>query len=157
MTADEVARLIEQYRAGLEAEMRLLEQLSDIASHQRTISYAGDFAALEHKADERDRLMRSLVKLEDDLRDVRRALAEHRQIASRLRGYPSVAALHKQAAELVNAILSTDKQSLTALADAELARRSAIASIERGENTLAAYRRVLAPPITSASLVDKRG
>ena len=37
------------------------------------------------------------------------------------------------------------------------ARRSAVASLERGETTLAAYRRVLSPPIASASLVDKIG
>jgi hypothetical protein len=72
-------------------------------------------------------------------------------------GDDAVAALHRRASNLVNSILSTDKQSLAALADAELARRSAIASVERSENTLAAYRRVLAPPVGSAGLVDRRG
>ena len=35
--------------------------------------------------------------------------------------------------------------------------RSALVSLERGETTLAAYRRVLSPPAAHASLVDKLG
>ena len=66
-------------------------------------------------------------------------------------------AQHREAAQLVSAFSSTDQQSLSALADAELARRSAVVSLERGETTLAAYRRVLAPPVASATLVDRRG
>ena len=38
-----------------------------------------------------------------------------------------------------------------------LARRAAVASLEHGETTLAAYRRVLTPPLGHASLVDRRG
>ena len=157
MTRDELARLIEQYRAGLDAELTLLHQLSDVAAQQRVVSQKGDFAALAQCADERDRLMRSLVTIEDGMRDVRRALTDYRDIAKRLPGYQTVASLHHDAAELVSSILSTDQQSLAALADAEMARRSAIASLERGETTLAAYRRVLAPPIQSAALLDRRG
>ena len=44
-----------------------------------------------------------------------------------------------------------------ALADAELARRAAVASLECGEATLAAYRRVLNPPLAGESLVNLRG
>jgi hypothetical protein len=157
VTSDELGRLIEQYRAGLEAEFSLLQSLGEIAQRQNTASHAADFAGLERIADERDQLMRSLVMIEEGLRDVRRMLAEHRGMAETLRGYNAVAALHRRASHLVNRILSTDKQSLAALADAELARRSAIASVERSENTLAAYRRVLAPPVSPATLVDRRG
>ena len=58
---------------------------------------------------------------------------------------------------LISGILATDQISLRSLADAELARRSALASLERGETTLAAYRKVLAPPVASASFFDRRG
>jgi hypothetical protein len=156
LTRDEVVRLIEQYRAGLEAEIAILHQLADLAARQRDSSRAADFAALEQTADVRDRLMRSLVRLEEDMRDVRHALTSQRDLAARVPGFDSVAALHREAAGMVNDILKTDQQSIAALADAELARRSAVASLERGETTLAAYRRVLAPPVTSA-LVDRRG
>ena len=156
MNRDDLVRLIEQYRAGLEAELSLLHQLEAVAGRQREASHTPDYPALERAADDRDRLMRSLVIVEDGVRAVRKTLSEHRATASRLPGYDSVAALHREASQLVNRILSTDQQSLTALADAELARRSAVAGLERGESTLAAYRRVLAPPVTS-SLVDRRG
>jgi hypothetical protein len=101
--------------------------------------------------------MQSLVTIEADLRQVRAQLSANRQHASRIAGFNEVAALHRDAAQLASTILSTDQQSLRSLADAELARRSAVAGIERGENTLAAYRRVLTPPLTSATLVNRRG
>jgi hypothetical protein len=113
--------------------------------------------AFTNIADTRDSLMRSLVTIEDGLRPIRQALADHRDLASRIAGYDDVVRRHREAAQLVTAILATDQQSIGALADAELARRSAVASLERGETTLAAYRRVLSPPIASASLVDKIG
>jgi hypothetical protein len=101
--------------------------------------------------------MRSLVAVEDGLRPVRQALADHRDLAIHVPGYDDVVRRHREAAQLVTAILATDQQSMASLADAELARRSAVASLERGETTLAAYRRVLSPPIASAALVDKIG
>jgi hypothetical protein len=157
VTPDDLARLIEQYRAGLDAEMNLLRQLAQVSERQRAVTGDGDFAAFHNAADERDRLMQSLVALEAGLRDVRQKLTDHREQASRLPGFEQVVALHKDAAHLVSTILTTDKQSLSSLADAELARRSAVAGIERGETTLAAYRRVLTPPVASATLVDRRG
>ena len=157
MTRDDLSRLIERSRAGLDAELSLLHQLETVAAQQREASHAADFRALEHAADERDRLMRSLVMVEEGVRDVRKSLSEYRDTAARVPGYDTVVALHREASVLVNRILSTDRQSLTALADAELARRSAVAGLERGESTLAAYRRVLAPPVSSAALVDRRG
>jgi ABC-type transporter Mla subunit MlaD len=157
MTVDELARLIQQYRAGLDAEMNLLRQLALVSEQQHADTHDRDFAGFHHAADERDRLMQSLVTIEAGLRDVRQHLADNREQASRLPGFEDVIVLHREAAQLVSTILSTDKQSLSSLADAELARRSAVAGIERGETTLAAYRRVLTPPVASATLVDRRG
>ena len=68
-----------------------------------------------------------------------------------------VVTLRQQAAALVARILATDEESIQALADAELARRAAVASLEQGETTLAAYRRVLSPTLAQASLLDRRG
>jgi hypothetical protein len=65
--------------------------------------------------------------------------------------------LRQTAADVIASILATDKDSMKALADAELARRAAVSSLERGETTLAAYRKVIAPPVSGASLVDRRG
>lgn len=157
MTRDEASRLLEQYRAGIEAELTLLRQLSDVARSQHEVSTAADFQAFSRVADRRDAIMRSMITIEEGLRTVRQQLTTHRAVASRLEGYDDVVARHREATDLVNAILSTDQQSLSALADAELARRSAMASLERGESTLAAYRRVLSPPVSGARLLDKIG
>jgi hypothetical protein len=156
-SAEPLRRLIEQYRAGLEAEITMLRQLADVAVHQGTRSRAGDNESFGHAADERDRLMRGLVTVETGLREVRSRLADRREEAARLPGFDQVVALHRDASQLVGRIMSTDQQSLRALADAELAWRSAVAGLERGETTLAAYRRVLTPPLDAPSLVDRRG
>jgi hypothetical protein len=74
-----------------------------------------------------------------------------------LPGYSDVVALRRQASALVARILATDEESMQSLTDAELARRAAVASLEQGETTLAAYRRVLTPNLAQASLVDRRG
>ncbi len=157
MTVDEIVRLIEQYRAGIEAELQLLHQLAEISSHQHSVTAAGDFGSFSDAADERDRIMRMLVTIEEGLRDVRLTLADNREIAMRITGFEEVMALHRDAAALVGHILNADQASLSALADAELARRSAVAGIEKGETTLAAYRRVLTPPLASATLLNRRG
>lgn len=157
MTIDELAHLIDQYSAGLDAEMNLLRQLATVSRHQHEVTNGGDFAAFGRAADERDRLMQSLVTIEAEMREIRQQLVEHREQAVHVQGFDQVVAQHREAALLVTSILSTDAQSLSALADAELARRSAVVGIERGEATLAAYRRVLMPPVASATLVNRRG
>lgn len=157
MTTDEAARLLDEYRAGIDAELHLLRQLSDVARNQHEATAAADFQAFNRIADRRDAIMRSLVTLEEGLRGMRAALTTHRDVAAKVDGYDEVVARHREASNLVNMILATDQRSIAALADAELARRSAMACLERGENTLAAYRRVLSPPLSSAKLVDKTG
>jgi hypothetical protein len=157
MTPDEIAGLLDQYRAGIEAELALLRQMADVAKDQRQATQGSDFAALSKIADARDRIMRSLVTIEEGLRSVRQALVDHRQLATSIPGYEEVARRHREATALVSHILETDQQSMADLANAELARRSAVAGLERGETTLAAYRRVLSPPVASAKLVDKIG
>jgi hypothetical protein len=157
MTPDEAARLLEQYRAGIDAELTLLRQLAAVAHDQHQVTSVSDFGAFNRVADRRDSIMQSLVTIEEGMRVMRQALTAHRDVAVSVPGYDAVLARHHEAADLVNMILATDQKSISALADAELARRSAMASLERGENTLAAYRRVLSPPVSSARLVDKIG
>ena len=86
-----------------------------------------------------------------------RELAKEPGAVAKLPGYAEVAALKKTASDLVAEILRTDEESMHALADAELARKAAVASLECGEATLAAYRRVLNPPLAGKSLVNLRG
>ena len=146
-----------EYRAGLEAEMSLLHRLErldttrfDAASHSGVI----ELAAL---ADEREKVMASLVEIEHTLKPLRARLVEARAMLQGDPAFQEVATLHQRAADLVSRILASDGQSLQALKDAEDARRFAAEATEKGESTLAAYRRVVAPPLDGARIVNRRG
>ncbi len=157
MSPDELRGLVNQYRAGLEAEMVLLHQLEALASRQRETSQIGDLSGVPEMVDARDRVMANLVAIEHELKPIRVALSEHRTALEHLPDYEHLAGQHREAAALVSAILSTDQQSMEALREAEEARKFASKSVEQGESTLAAYRRVVSPPLTGATLVNKRG
>src|SRR5262245_52236437 len=157
MTAEELPRLIARYRAGLQAELRLLEELIRIAARQRIVTHAGNLEAFSAAADERDAIMRRLLMFDDGLRGVRRTLTEHRELADTLPGFDEVVALHREAALIVNRILATDKDSKSAISDAGFARLSVVERLEREETTLAAYGRVLAPAAASPSPANPRG
>ena len=157
MTRDELARHLSVYSAGLEAELSLLRQVRRLSDLQREAGRAHDLDRLHAIADDRERLMRGVVEIEHEIRPVRLLLAEHRAIAITLGGYQDVATLHTLAGHLVNEIISSDGETMAALRDAEAARRLASQALETGENTLAAYRRVVSPDFTVPSLVDKRG
>lgn len=157
MTAADLEAALAAYTAGLEAEMALLDQIHALSLRQRASSGAPETGTLEADADERRRLVAALVSIEHELKPVRAAIAADRTAAAQLPAFRHVAERHRIAADLVAAILTTDQETLTALREAEAARRFAAQAIEVGENTLAAYRRVVAPPLASAALLDKRG
>ena len=157
VTRRELELTLDEFRVGLEAELALLRQLQAVAAHQRTFSDAHDFDRLQVLSDERDRLTRSLLAIEQDLAVTRATLSGLREQASDIPMYGTILALRQASTDLVNEILACDSEAMRVLADAEIARRAALSSLERGENTLAAYRRVLAPPASNAGLVDSRG
>lgn len=157
MTHAELVSLFEQYRAGLEAEIALLRQLEGIASRQREVSESRDYERFKTESDQRDRLTGTLVTIDQQLRAVRETLQSGHQALTGLPEYRLVAELRRTAADLVARILATDRDSMKALSDADLARKAVVASLERGETTLAAYRKVIAPPVSSATLLNRRG
>jgi hypothetical protein len=157
MSPDELRAIVTQYRAGLEAEMALLHQLEALAARQRELSQVGQMGDIPEMVDARERVMANLVAIEHALKPLRTSLAEHRAALENLPDYEQLAEHHREAAALVSTILSNDQQSMEALREAEEARRFAAKSVEQGESTLAAYRRVVAPPVTGATLVNKRG
>jgi hypothetical protein len=157
VTHQELVDALTQYRTGLETAVSLLRRLHAVAGRQREGTATRDFDRLASEADIRDELTRALVAIEPSLRDVKAALASDPHTVSRLPGYDEVVALRQAASDLVAEILQTDGESMHALADAELARRAAVASLECGEATLAAYRRVLSPPLAGKSLLNLRG
>ena len=156
MSESPLVALIEQYRAGLEAEIAILRRLEKTAALQQEASAAGDLNALQRAADDRDAFMAALVNIEGQLRLVRQTLSKSRDEARHLPGYDEAVRLHRDAIALVSGILETDGESLNALAAAEFARRDAARAVEQGETTLAAYRRVMTA-LPGATLVDRRG
>ena len=157
MTPHDLPQFVAQYRAGLEAEMTLLHRLELLALRQRETSEQGDLEALALLTDQRDRVMAGLVTIEHELKPIRMALLEFRKSLDDVGGFEEVAAMHREAAELVERIVGSDRSSLDALKEAELARRFASQALGQGESTLAAYRRVVAPPLSGANLVNRKG
>ena len=153
----DLLNLVTDYRAGLEAEIALLRHLAALALREREVAEAERIDTLDDITDARDHVMAALVALESQLKPVRRSLRESRDAVVQLQEFKELSALHEEAAALAEEILSTDAQSLTSLREAELARRFAAESIEKGETTLAAYRRVVMPTLASATLVNRRG
>ena len=157
MTEDELRQWLAIYGPGLDAEVTLLLQLKRLALSQRDVSSSKELSPLVGIAVERERVMAALVKIEHELQPARLALATHRDAVSHLEEYQQVSRLHRVAAELVATIIHSDQDTLKALRDAEIARRFAVQALETGGETVAAYRRVMAPPVSGAGLVDRRG
>jgi hypothetical protein len=157
MTRADLPQLVAHYRAGLEAELTLLHRLEALAAQQRETSEQGDLEGLAVVSDRRDRVMAGLVQIEHELKPVRTLLVEYRRALDDIHEFQDVAVLHKSAATLIGRIVADDRGSLEALKEAEQARSFAAQAIEQGESTLAAYRRVVAPPLSGSSLVNRKG
>jgi hypothetical protein len=157
VTLHDLVDALAQYKAGLEAGIELLRRLEAIAIAQQAHAEARDYERLAADADIRGELTRALVAIEPGLREIRTALStvDPSELAGR-GDYDEVRALRALARDLVARVVAIDETSLRALSDAELARRATLASLETGEHTLAAYRRVLAPPVKHAALLDYR-
>jgi hypothetical protein len=153
----ELAALVAEYSAGLDVELRLLKRLQELAAQQREATQTGDLTMLGTITDVRDTVMANLVTLEHQLKPIRLVIADHcEQLADDAR-FQDVARRHREAAAHVASILSWDRDSLDALKEAELARSFAARALEQGESTLAAYRRVVAPRVSGATLFNRKG
>lgn len=157
MTRDQLLPLVEQYRAGLDAELMLLHRLQALAVEQRRVSQTGSVTDIHRSVDDRDRVLATLVTVEHELKAVRQLLLAGRDWLAELPAFQEIVERHKEAADLVADIMVVDRDSIEALKEAEQARRIAAQSLEQGESTLAAYRRVVSPELTPATLVNRRG
>jgi hypothetical protein len=157
VTQHDLLPIVEQYRAGLDAELMLLHRLQAISLDQRRVSETGSVIEMQACSDDRDRVMATLVTVEHELKGLRQQLLKHRDRLAELPAFQEIVVLHRQAADLVADIVSVDEDSMQALKNAEQARHIAAQALEQGESTLAAYRRVVTPTLASATLVNKRG
>jgi len=157
VTREHLIPLVDQYRAGLDAELMLLHRLQALALEQRRVSQTGSVTDIHTTVDDRDRVLATLVKVEHELKGIRQELLAGRAWLTDLPAFQEIVERHKEAADLVAGIIGVDRDSIEALKEAEEARRIAAQSLEQGESTLAAYRRVVSPELTPATLVNRRG
>jgi hypothetical protein len=157
VTREQLLPLVDQYRAGLDAELMLLHRLQALALEQRRVSQTGSATDLNTTVDDRDRVLATLVRVEHELKGIRQQLLAGREWLTDLPAFQAIAERHREASDLVADIIGVDRDSIEALKEAEQARRVAAQSLEQGESTLAAYRRVVSPDLTPATLVNRRG
>lgn len=156
MKRDDLASAIAGYGAGLAAELSLLERLGALAEAQQDAGRGDDLQRLTSVGDERAAVLASLVEVEHQIKPLRQVLSSALEEARAMPGFDEVVALHRAAGQLVSGILSADRGTMESLREAERTRRLAAQTVERGATTLAAYRRVVAPPTRSA-IVDAKG
>ncbi|MCX6537721.1 MAG: hypothetical protein NT151_02110 [Acidobacteria bacterium] len=157
MSDEHLRQHLALYGPGLEAEVALLHQLQRLALAQRDALDGQATDLLSRIAQERDRIMAALVTIEENLRTTRQELAANREAVAGMDGFAEIAQLHRTAADLVATIVHSDQDTQQALQEAEVARRFAADTLNVAGSTLAAYRRVVAPPVTGVGLVDRRG
>ena len=156
MTAD-LATVLADYRAGLDAELQLLTQLDTVASRQHALPHPPSADDLTALGAERERCLSALLALEGRLVPLRQHIATHLAEARLQPGFAGISERHRRAGEVVARIMQLDAESLEALKRADQERRAAAQTIEAGEATLAAYRRILQQPQPSAGLFTRRG
>lgn len=154
MTLDDA---LTAYAAGLDAEMGLLQQVAALAADQRHASGDGDLDALAGLADRRAALMTALAEVESRIQPLRRFIVESLPHVTTCPGFGLAQARHRVAQALVGRIAASDSRLVDELQAALVDRRQLAQALETGGATLAAYRRVLAPTIASAELVDRLG
>jgi len=118
----ELAALVEQYRAGLEAELMLLHRLYALAIEQRSAAQIGE--EFQCIIDRRSRIMTTLETVEHELKAVREHLAADRERLIELPAFHELVARHTEASDLIADTLAVDRDSLDALNDTEEARTS---------------------------------
>jgi hypothetical protein len=156
-TTTELENALSEYGAGLEAEVALLQHLQRLAREQREAGLCNDVGRLTDCSDHRTRIMAGLLEIEEQIRPMRRLILDNLPAARSLPGFADVSLQHRAASNHVTAILGSDQETLAALHAIDDQRRTAAQLLESGENTLAAYRRVIAPHSSNAGLVNERG
>ena len=107
--------LVTQYRAGLEAEIALLQRLAALAERERDVTASGSLVALNEISDARDGVMASLVAVEAQLTSVRRILVDTRERLAGSEAFEELTVLHKEAADLASSIMTADVHSMASL------------------------------------------
>jgi hypothetical protein len=157
MTRRELEHTLAQYRAGLGAELALLHQLAALSLAGRRADHlpAAERSAL---SDDRDRVIANIASIERDLAPVREALATSPAgLDGGTAALDAVGHQHRQARDLLEQIADADGHTIELLKNATREPLVNTGDGNEGRGSLAAYRRVIAPPLEGARIVDRRG
>jgi hypothetical protein len=157
VTSAALTTAIADYKAGLQAELALLDRLDGLATDQTRATTPPDYPRLQQIAELRRQLLAELLGLDGTVRPLRTILGEHRAEASLLPGFADVSRMHRAASELVQRVLGADRETIEALEKAQAEGREAAQALENGGHTLAAYRKVISPSQFSPALFEQRG
>lgn len=134
-----------------------LTSLLDCAQSQETAARAGDFAALEDATARRREIMQDVAAIDAELQAARARFASDAVAFRACPRFAEIDQVHGRARDLVASIASRDERVQAALTHARDRAGADAHQLEMGGTSLAAYRRVVAPPPDSAELVDRRG
>jgi hypothetical protein len=126
---DQLLALVEQYRAGLDAELMLLHRLQAIAVEQRRASQTGSVTDMRTSVADRDRVLATLGTVEHELKGVRQLLLAGREWLGDMPAFQDIVALHEEAADIVADIIVVDRDSLDVLKDTEQALSSRLSAL----------------------------
>jgi hypothetical protein len=153
----ELATVLADYRTGLDTELQILSALEDTAIRQRALPHRASADDLGALAGIRQQQLTALRTLDQHLLPLRQRIADDLDAARQLPGFAGIVERHHRMQALIASITRLDDESLEVLKQAEEERRAAAHSLDTGEATLAAYRRLLQQPQPSAGLFTQRG
>jgi hypothetical protein len=153
----QLADAIAAYAAGLETELELLRRVQALAREQRDCVARDHLAGLGGVATRRAALMNDLADAEARIAPFRERILAQLAEARRHAGFALADALGREAQALVRDVVDHDRAFLSDLEATLEHRRLEAHALDTGGATLAAYRRVVAPPPAHANLVDQRG
>lgn len=152
-----LATLLVEYRQDLEVQITLLERLLETAHDQYAASVPGGAHELAKACEERARVMRTLLEVERRQGERRDVLYRNIDVVGRFNGFSNVSALHRRAAQSVSDIEAIDNRTRERLSREQALRSATVHTLDAGETTLAAYRKVLTSGHEVSSLVDQHG
>jgi hypothetical protein len=149
--------LLESYCQRFDQVLGHLTALLDCAASQEHALANGDLVALQGAADRRRDIMQTLASADAPLQAAREVFAAGDDALRDNARFADVTELHARARTLVAAIAAKDERIQAGLQGVLDHARADSQRLEKGGATLAAYRRIVAPPLDSAELVDRVG
>lgn len=156
-TAGTPEAVLDHYCESFRAIVELLTSLLDCAERQEAAAHAGDFDTLERVTARRRDIMHAIASADGALQATRAQFASDASPLPLHPRFADVQELHSRARSLVTEIGARDEHVQAALARARDRAGADAHQLEVGGTSLAAYRRIVAPPPDSAELVDRRG